>query len=104
MVLCFISCLPNSGVFSFNNDTAEIIETASVSICHQTFTFKDVKPRSTITQSYKITGDSSFEVSIKTASGKTTAAADGYVTNGMDFQHNIIFTDQSVKIIDMTKH
>lgn len=80
----------------------ETVTHVTVTISNQTFIFKAVQPTAIITQSYNVTGDSGFVVSAQMHSGKTITAADGYVTNGMDFKHDIIIDGNSIKIVDLT--
>jgi hypothetical protein len=97
--LSLTSCLPNTGKFSIMNKSTETITDVSVTICHQTYKFKTLQPAASITQSYEVTGDSNFTVSAQTQSGNTITASDGYVTNGMDFRHEIIVDQQSIKVV-----
>ena len=94
--------MPNSGTFSVKNIGPETVTHVTVTISNQTFTFKAVQPTAIIIQSYNVTGDSGFVVSAQTHSGKTITAADGYVTNGMDFKHDIIIDADAIKIVDVT--
>lgn len=96
--LCLSACNTNQGRFWLQNNTQETITHATVSICGQTFQFDAVAPTTRLSKTYKITGDGSFIVSVTTLSGKTLKAEDGYVTNGMDFEHEIAIDSNSIKI------
>ncbi len=93
--------LQSVGSYSIKNVGTEAISNVTVTICHQTYTFKNVLPGAVRTKSYSTRGDSHFEVSAQTASGKTISASGGYVTSGMRFKHDIIIDNQSIKIIDV---
>jgi len=99
-VLFLISCTNGKGSFSLVNKTKESIAGASVAICGQTIKLKDIQPNKSAAGFYKVTGDSGYTIEVEFQSGKTLRKETGYVTNGVDFQHEIVVTDSDIEITD----
>ena len=98
--LFLTSCAPNKGSFSLINKASESIASASVGICGQTIVFNGIQPNKSATGSYDIRSDSHYVIQIEFQSGKRINRETGYVTNGMDFQHEIAVTDSGIEITD----
>lgn len=96
--LLLSSCTANSGSFSLVNRTNEPITRATVTVCGQTIELKDIKPAKSAVGSYKVTSDSHYTVHIEFLSGKKLDKETGYVTNGMDFRHEITVTDRDIEV------
>jgi len=87
-VLFLIAYTNSKGSFSLVNKTKEPIARASVTICGQTIELKDIQPNTSAVGSYEF------------LSGKTLQKETGYVTNGVDFQHEIVVADSDIEITD----
>lgn len=98
--LFLISCTTNKGSFSLVNKTKEPIARASVAICGQTIELKDIQPNKSAAGSYEVKFDSHYTIQVEFQSGKKLQKETGYVTNGMDFQHEITITDSDIEITD----
>jgi transcription elongation factor Elf1 len=99
-VLFLISCTNSKGSFSLVNKTKEPIARASVAICGQTIELKDIQPNTSAVGSYEVKFDSHYTIQVEFQSGKTLQKEMGYVTNGVDFQHEIVVADSDIEITD----
>lgn len=99
--LLLTSCTANNGKFALINKTNESISHASVFVCGQAIKFDEIQPNRNVTGSYEIKSDSHYLVRIEFQSGKKLQNEIGYVTNGMDFQHEISVTDTDISIADI---
>ncbi|GAC1469139.1 MAG: hypothetical protein PVSMB1_17720 [Gemmatimonadaceae bacterium] len=96
--LLLTSCTTNKGNFSLVNKAKEPITRASVAICGQTIELKDVQPNKSGAGSYEVTSDSHYTIQVEFQSGTKLKKETGYVTHGMDFQHEITVTDSDIEI------
>jgi len=99
-VIVMFSCAVHRGNFLVINKAKEPIARASVTVCGQTIEMKDIQPTKSAQGSYKVKSDSHFTVIVEFESGKKLQKEVGYVTNGLDFQHEIIITDADIEIAD----
>ncbi len=95
-----ISCAKNTGTFVLINKANESIAQASVTVCGQTINMKDIPPTKSGQGSYEVKSDSHYDVIVEFESGKKLQKPLGYVTNGMNFHHEIIVTDEDIGIED----
>lgn len=93
-----VSCNENKGNFILRNNSSESIAEAKVKICGQELRLENVKPKEQKKMDYKVTSDSHFDISITFSSGKKIEKQDGYVTNGMNFKHEILVSDSDVSL------
>ena len=98
-VLVMASCSTNKGSFLLINKAKEPISQGEVTICGQTIEFKLTQPGKIKSGVYKVTSDSHFDIRIEFQSGKKLRKELGYVTNGFDFYHEIIVTDEDIKLM-----
>ena len=96
--LMLASCRAHSGSFALVNHASEPIAHASVSICGQTIELRDIQSGRSATRSYRVTSDSHYGIRVEFGSGKQLYKEVGYVTNGVDFQHEISVTDSDIEI------
>lgn len=99
-VLLLTSCTTNEGDFSLVNRAKEPITHASVAICGQMIELKDIQPGKSAAGSYEVKSDSHYTIQVEFQSGKKLKKEIGYVTHGMDFQHEITVTDSDIEITD----
>lgn len=99
-ILLMGSCIPNKGSFSLTNKNNEPISLALVTICKQTIELKDILPTKSATGSYEVKSDSHYNIRIEFQSGKKLRKEIGYVTNGLDFHHEIVVTETDIEIMD----
>lgn len=97
-VTTLVSCSADNGTFSLTNQSTDSIAHAQITICGQTIEFKGLPPSASATGSYKVTSDSHFVVRVEFASGKILAGKGGYVSHGADFRHEIVVTDEDIKV------
>lgn len=97
-VLFLISCTSNNGSFWLINKAKEPIARASVAICGQTIQLKDIEPNKSAAGSYTVKSDSHYVIQVEFQSGKKLQKETGYVTNGVDFKHEITVTDSDIEI------
>lgn len=98
--LLLTSCTTNKGSFSLINKANEPIVSASVTICGQTIQLRDIQPSKSAAGSYYVKSDSHYTIEVEFQSGKKLRKETGYVTNGMDFQHEIAVTESDIEITD----
>jgi hypothetical protein len=97
LALSLSGCGRNEGSFTLVNGSTERLS-ARVEVCDQVSEFTDVDPGEKRHGSYRVAGDSSYDVSVTFASGDTLDREVGYVTNGLDFTDVITVTTSSVEI------
>jgi Zn-finger domain-containing protein len=96
--LLVVSCKNNKGTVFLENRTDEPIAHATVVICGQTINFNDILAKKSVSGSYSVKSDSDYDVRIEFQSGKQLHKQVGYVTNGIDFQDEIVVTDTDIAI------
>jgi hypothetical protein len=99
--LILVSCMTNKGNFLLVNKAKEPIARALVTVCGQTIEFKAIQPSKSASGSYEVKSDSHYDVRAEFESGRKLQKEIGYVTNGLDFQHEIVITDTDIEIIDI---
>lgn len=98
ITLIMTSCTTGKGNFSLINKAKEPIIYASVAICGQTIELKNIQPEESKIGSYDVKTDSHYTIEVEFRSGKKLRKEVGYVTNGMDFQHEIMITSSNIEI------
>ena len=96
----FVGCTPNRGSFSLINKAGEPITYASVTICGQKIELTDLLPNEIASGAYEVTSDSHYSIAVQFQSGKALQQEIGYVTNGMDFHHEITITNSTILIAE----
>lgn len=99
-VLVLISCTANHGNFTLVNKAMEPIARASVTVCGQTIELTNIQPNKSAEGSYTVKSDSHYSIQVEFQSGKKLHKDTGYVTNGMDFQHEIVITDSDIELTE----
>jgi hypothetical protein len=94
------ACNKNEGKFLLINKATAPIARATVEICGQKIELKDIQPGKSAPGSYSVKSDSHYVINVEFSSGKKLQKEDGYVTNGMDFQHEISVSDAGIEISD----
>jgi hypothetical protein len=102
LVLSASACTENKGSFTLINNSKEMIKLAVVSVCGQTFRLSNINPSQSAPADYKVRADSSYDVAIDFESGRKIHKTVGYVTNGMDFHHDIAVSDTDVAILKLS--
>lgn len=99
----FSACLggDHQGKVTVLNRSAEQISELKISIAGQTMAFDNLEPSGTRTATYKVKADDHFQISGAFKSGKKIQKEDGYVTNGMDFEHEIVVEESGVSVKQM---
>ena len=100
LVLVMASCTANKGSFLLINKAKEPILRGLVTVCGQTIELKDIQPTKSAPGSYKVKFDSHYDIRIEFQSGKKLRKNIGYVTNGLDFHHEIVVTDMDIVLMD----
>ena len=98
------ACASNEGRFSVKNSATEAIVTASVVICGQTERFEKIDILQTRAAKYRVTGDSGYHVKVAFQSGRTLERDVGYVTNDLNFDDELIITDNNIEIVSKNRH
>ena len=92
------SCGSSVGRFSVVNQSSELLDSVSITICGQNFEFSKMPPAASAKAQYRVTTDSDFSVLVVFDSGRTLRREVGYVTNGVEYNHAIVITDSEVKL------
>ena len=95
-LVCLPSCTSPVGKFSIQNKASEAASRIYVLICDQEFIYEDVRPESRVTETYQVVSDSHFVVRVEFEGGREIEKEDGYVTNGVSFDHKIIISDNGI--------
>lgn len=98
--LIMAACTHNKGSFLLLNKSKESIARALVTVCGQTIELKSIKPTNSASGSYEVKSDSHYDVRVEFDSGRKLRKEIGYVTNGLDFNHEIVVTDTDIEITD----
>lgn len=101
LFLVMASCTTNKGSFVLVNKAKETIARAVVIVCEQTIEFQAIQPTTSRSASYKVQSDSHYDVKVEFGSGKRLHKEIGYLTNGVDFHHEMIVTDNDIDISDI---
>jgi len=99
LVFVMVSCIANKGVFVLVNKAKEPITRVLVTVCGQTIEMKDIQPTKSALGSYKVTSDSHYNIRVEFQSGKKLQKEMGYVTNGVDFHHEIVVIDTDINLM-----
>ncbi len=97
-LLFIISCETNKGNFLLINNSNDAISTASVKVCGQSIEFSNIPHLKSVVGSYMVKSDSHFDIVVKFNNGKEIHKQIGYVTNGVNFRHEIIVTETDIKL------
>jgi hypothetical protein len=100
-LLLLIGCESNEGQFLLSNQSNEVIAKAEIKVGKQLFEFTDIVVGDEFTESYSVLVDSHYEIKITFESGESFQKSIGYMTNGFDYDHSIIVTDDDIKISDV---
>ena len=98
LALFLASCGSEKGVFVLINRSSEPILRATVRVCGQSISLKDIGDGKAASGSYEVRSDSGYDVAIEFSSGKILKKSGGYVTNGLDFRHRIVVTGSDIEI------
>jgi hypothetical protein len=98
LILTMVSCGTNRGSFLLINKADQPILRASVMVCGQTIELNDIQPTQSAQGFYKVRSDSHFDIIVEFQSGEKLQRKIGYVTNGFDFQHEMVVTDTDIEI------
>jgi hypothetical protein len=77
------------------NHASERISRVSVTVSQQIVTFVNGQAQR---RTFKVAGDSGYDVTVTFESGKTLGGTDGYVTDGVQFHDQIIITDTAISV------
>jgi hypothetical protein len=101
VLLMTASCHQNKGQIILINNSNEVITLAHIEICNQVIEIENIKPNEQAIGSFKIKGDSHYDIVIKFASGKVIKKQTGYVSYGFDYQqHTLSITEANITIIN----
>lgn len=92
------SCSSNRGAFLLVNKATEPIAVATIKINEQTIELRNIQPNMSAAGSYKVRTDGHYKIQVTFESGRTLNKELGYVTHGMDFQHEITVSDSDIEI------
>jgi len=97
-VLVMASCGTNKGSVLLVNQAKEPIVRVLVMVCGQTLELKDIQPSKSARGSYTVKSDGHYDIRVEFQSGKKLQKEMGYVTNGFDFQHKFVVTDNDIEM------
>ena len=101
-----ILCLPllrqRNGHVTLSNTTGEVIERIQIAVCRQEFVLDSLGPGDSRTVTFRIRGDSHYNVSIRFSSGRSINKELGYVTSGVDVADTLLIEETGVLLADHT--
>lgn len=102
-IIAYIRLLPpNTAKVAVVNKGSEQIQSGEVELCGEKFSFSKLEPGQSFKQDLKVTRDCHYEVTATFLSGKKVSGGVGYVTHGMDFNDQILVTDEAVELAAKT--
>lgn len=96
------SCTSNKGQTKLVNKAKETITRAVVLVCGQTIELKSIQPTKSAFGFYEVKADSHYDVKVEFQSGSKLHKEIGYVTNGKDFQDEVIVTEGDIQLTHAT--
>ena len=100
MLIVIVACAANNGSFDMINEAAETISSATVTVSGQTIAFGDIRQGGQVTGRYRVRFDDDFTISIVFESGRKLEKSLGYVTNGFDYSHRFMVSDNDIKVVE----
>jgi hypothetical protein len=97
----FIALTGSNGRVRVVNGTIERIISGELEICRQHFVLENLEPGHAAMFQYIVRGDSHYTINITFESGATLDAELGYVTDGMDFEDELIVKNSSILIVNL---
>lgn len=91
-----ISCKSNQGSLLLVNSSEESISRATVKICGEAMAFINIDPLKSVVGSYRVKGDSHFDIVIEFNNGRIFQKEIGYITSGFDYSHEITITNENI--------
>jgi hypothetical protein len=100
MTLMLSSCLgkSHSGKVTVINKSSDTIANLEIKVPGKSMTFHNITPSAQVSDEYEVKSDGSFEITGTFQSGKKIQKNDGYITNGMDFDHEIVIGDSDISL------
>lgn len=96
-LLLLLACLPgcerHRGKVSIINQSQEAVARVYIAVCHQEIRLGEIAPLARAEAEFRVTGDSHYHVEVGFRSGKQLSADLGYITNGMDYEDEILVRD-----------
>lgn len=88
----------NQGTVTVINVSSLSLDKVNILICNQRFELSKIKPGEKQRINFKVTSDSHYEVSVQFVSGKKMKQNVGYITNGINYEDNLIIKDNEIII------
>ncbi len=99
IIILVSSCNSNNGDVVVINKSNDEIKKIEIFISDQIIIFENILTNKVVSSSYKITKDSHFDINVDLTSGIHLEKKTGYITTGFDFKHEIIITDNEIKVL-----
>ncbi|MDA3936907.1 MAG: hypothetical protein PF636_08670 [Actinomycetota bacterium] len=80
------------------NSSDDEIVSVRVEVCGQVSEYSELAPGDKTEGTFRVRGDSGYEVSVAFASGRKLNGEVGYVTSGIDYEDVITVDDSSIEI------
>lgn len=96
--LVLVECSNHKGHFRLLNKASEPLQHVNVNVCGQSISADNVLPLGEMVGDFVVKSDSHYSVQIEFKSGKKLQKDIGYITNGVDFNHEITVTDGDLSI------
>ncbi len=98
ILILLASCSANTGEFTLVNESEELIRRAHIEISSTVIELKEIMPQEKRVVSFKVNGDSHYEIEITFVSGKQLRDDVGYVTSGFDYKHTINISETDISL------
>ncbi|MDA3937099.1 MAG: hypothetical protein PF636_09675 [Actinomycetota bacterium] len=86
------------GHFTLVNGSTDEIVSARVEVCGQVSEYSDLAPGDKTEDTFRVRGDSGYDVSVTFASGRELNREVGYVCSGFDYETVITVDDSSIEM------
>jgi hypothetical protein len=90
--------LSDDGQVLILNAATEPIRNGQLEVCGQKFPFGEIEQGKSKAIQYKVRSDSQYKLEVEFHSGRKLEKALGEVTNGLDFQDILTFSDHTVSL------
>jgi len=95
------SCGHSRGSIVLINKTDETIVSALITIGEQQIALENIMPETSKTQSYEIRVDGHLNLRVEFISGKVIQKNIGYITNDVEFRHEITVSKSGIEVTDL---
>lgn len=94
----------HKAVVTILNNSSKVIKIVKIQLCGELGNAKNIRPKDTGQLILKVHRDCGYQVEVEFDSNETLNKQVGYVTNGLDFNDQIIVTDSDINMGNSSAH